>query len=319
MLPKLKGFDGDTVNQNSQISITGGAGFIGAALANELFDRGFSEINLLDNLSTGDWSRLNFEANRISIDLSIATVEELVDALTGIDILFHLSAVKLHNEKNSFDDIIKHNVLATQNLLDAAGLAGVKKVVFTSSLYSYGMLKIETFTEDLVPVPSTVYGASKLFGESLVAIASRKYGFDYSIARLFFIYGEKQYSDGGYKSVIVNNFERLKSDQQAVIHGDGGQILDYLHVSDCVSALISLSQNTTNDVYNVSSGVPLTITELTNEMLRVTGKKTVRYVDPDWTQGTRRVGSYRKIHELTGWVPNVSLNEGLSRTWESLN
>jgi len=301
------------------VAITGGAGFIGAALANELFDRGISEIKVLDNLSTGDWLRLNFEAHKTCIDLSIATLEELVEALAGIDVLFHLSAVKLHNQKNSFEDLVKHNVVATQILLDAAGLAGVKKVVFTSSLYAYGLLKIETFTEELLPVPSTIYGASKLFGESLVSIASRKYGFDYSIARLFFIYGEKQYSQGGYKSVIVNNFERLKSGQQAVINGDGGQILDYLHVSDCVNALIALSENPTNDVYNVSSGTPLSITELTSQMLRVTGKNSVRYAEPDWTQDTRRVGSNRKINELTGWIPKIPINEGLSRTWRSLN
>ena len=303
----------------SNVAITGGAGFIGAALANELFKRGFSEMKLLDNLSTGDWSRLNFEAHKTHIDLSIARVEELVEAFTGVDVLFHLSAVKLHNEKNSFEDLIKHNVVATQTLLDAAGLAGVKKVVFTSSLYAYGMLKIETFSEDLVPRPNTIYGASKLLGESLVSIASRKYGFDYSIARLFFIYGEKQYSQGGYKSVIVNNFERLKSGQPAVINGDGGQILDYLHVSDCVSALIYLSENTTNDVYNISSGIPLSINQLSSQMLKVTGESGLRYAEPDWTQGTRRVGSNRKIHNLTGWVPKIPLSDGLARTWESLN
>lgn len=301
------------------VAITGGAGFIGAALANELFDRGLSRIKLLDNLSTGDWSRLNYEADKTYIDISISTVEELAEAFAGIDVLFHLSAVKLHNEKNSFEDLIRHNVLATQRLLDAAGLAGVKKVVFTSSLYAYGMLKIETFTEEMVPKPSTIYGGSKLFGEGLVSIASQKYGFDYSIARLFFIYGEKQYSQGGYKSVIVNNFERLKSGESAVINGDGGQILDYLHVSDCVSALISLSENTTNDVYNISSGVPLSIKQLTDQMLRVTGKSTLRYAEPDWTQGTRRVGSNRKIQNLTGWIPKISLKDGLARTWESMN
>lgn len=301
-----------------KVAITGGAGFIGAALANELAARGEFEIWVLDDLSTGDWARLDGEFKRVFVDISLASPESLATLLSGVDVLYHLSAVKLHNEKNSFDDLIRHNVIGTQNILEAAGRAGVRKVVFTSSLYAYGMLKIEEFTEDLLPLPSTIYGASKLFGESLVSIASQKFGFEYSIGRLFFVYGEKQYSKGGYKSVIVNNFERLRTGQPAVINGDGGQILDYLHISDCVSALISLSGKTTNDVYNISSGIPLSIEQLTQQMLKVTGVGNLKYVEPDWTQGTRRVGSNTKIHKLTGWVPNVSLRDGLTRTWESL-
>jgi UDP-glucose 4-epimerase len=302
-----------------KVAISGGAGFIGAALANELHSRGHDSIKLLDNLSTGDWSRLNYDADKIVIDISNSKVEDLASTLSGTEILFHLSAVKLHNEKNSFDELIMHNVIGTQKLLEAAGQAGVKKVVFTSSLYAYGLLEMESFTEDLMPFPSTVYGASKLFGEGLVSISAKKYGFEYSIARLFFIYGEKQYSQGGYKSVIVNNFERLKSGLPAVINGDGEQILDYLHVSDCVSALISLSEKTTNDIFNVSSSEPLSIEKLTTKMLQIAGQTELSYAEPDWTQGTRRVGSNKKIHNLTGWTPKITLEEGLERTWRSLN
>ncbi len=301
-----------------KIAISGGAGFIGASLANELHRRGNKNLLLLDNLSTGDWSRLDFEAPSTLVDISRIKVEDLAAALSGTEILFHLSAVKLHNEKNSFDDLNGNNVIGTHNLMEAAGLAGVKKVVFTSSLYSYGMLKIQTFTEDVVPYPSTIYGASKLFGEGLVSIAAKKYEFDYSIARLFFIYGEKQYSEGGYKSVIVNNFERIRSGQPAVINGDGGQVLDYLHVSDCVDALISLSEHTTNEIFNISSGIPISIEHLTRQMLSVAGKTSFIYAEPDWTQGTRRVGSNMKIQKLTGWHPKVTLEEGLARTWKDL-
>jgi len=302
-----------------KIAISGGAGFIGAALANELYSHGHKAIKLLDNLSTGDWSRLNYDADKTLIDVANSKEEDLMNILSGTDILFHLSAVKLHNEKNSFDDLLAHNVIGTQKLLEAAGQVGVKKVVFTSSLYAYGMLEMETFTEDLMPFPSTIYGASKLFGEGLVSIAAKKYGFEYSIARLFFIYGEKQFSQGGYKSVIINNFERLKNGKPAIITGDGEQILDYLHVNDCVNALMALSDKTTNGVFNVSSALPLSINELTVEMLKVVGEGNSKYVESDWTQGTRRVGANKKIYELTGWSPRISLRDGLERTWRSLN
>ena len=300
------------------IAITGGAGFIGAALANELFKRGYPRILLLDNLSTGDWSRLEHEFDYRTIDISTAKLNELVPLLSGIDVLFHLSAVKLHNENNTFDDLVLHNVIGTQKLLEAAGKAGVKKVVFTSSLYAYGMPETNFIAEECHPLPNTIYGATKLFGEGLVYIASSKYGFDYTIARLFFIYGQKQFSKGGYKSVIVNNFEQLKSGRPAQINGDGKQILDYLHVSDCVDALIELSHSGNGEIFNVSSGIPLTIGELTEKMCHVTGVNLSVFAPPDWTHGTRRVGSNTKLKQLTGWIPRVSLEEGLNRTWSSL-
>jgi UDP-glucose 4-epimerase len=304
---------------SKKVVITGGAGFIGAALANHLATSTKDNIFCLDNLSTGNWDRISTAVTRVDVSIESMPQGSLIELLKSTDTLFHLSAVKLHNEKNSFDDVILHNVVGTQKLFEAAGQAGVKKVVFTSSLYAYGMLEMQTFTEDLMPSPNTVYGASKLFGEGLLSVAAQKYGFEFSIARLFFIYGENQYAQGGYKSVIINNFERLKSGEPAVINGDGRQILDYLHVSDCVAALVALSEKTTNDVFNVSSATPLSIEELTRQMLKITNKSEASYADPDWTQGTRRVGSNSKIHKLTGWTPKISLEDGLDRTWRSLN
>jgi UDP-glucose 4-epimerase len=304
--------------ENSKVAITGGAGFIGAALANELRRRGYFDVVLLDNLSTGDWSRLEYDFHTETIDISSSSVEQLGKKLTDVDILFHLSAVKLHNELNSFDDLVQNNIVGTQKILDAAAKAGVRHIVFSSSLYSYGLLDLDRFTEDATPNPTTVYGATKLFGEELVSISSKKYGFSFSNARLFFIYGEKQYSKGGYKSVIVNNFERLKSGLPAQINGDGNQILDYLHVSDCVDALIKLAENKTNDVFNISSGLPTTILQLTDEMLNIVGLNVKLFAPGDWTHNTRRVGSNTKIKNILGWQPRVSLEEGLWQTWKGI-
>ncbi len=303
----------------SNVAITGGAGFIGSELANMLKRRNYSSLHLIDNLSTGEWRRLDFELKTSDIDISLTKVSRLREMLTGIDTLYHLSAVKLHNENNSFDDLISHNVIATENIFEAAGQAGVKNIVFTSSLYAYGMPSNKLINEDTPVNPTTAYGASKFFGENLLSIASCKFGFDYSIARLFFIYGEKQYSEGGYKSVVVRNFERMRDGLPALINGDGGQVLDYLYVKDCVEALILLGENPINDVVNVSSGEPLSIGALVGKMMQITGIHEVSYGDPDWTHGTHRVGSNLKLRNLTGWTPKVSLDEGLQRTWRSLN
>jgi UDP-glucose 4-epimerase len=253
------------------------------------------------------------------MDLADVEKGELIKILQGCDTLFHLAAVKLHNTANSFESIVANNVVATNKLFEAAGEAGVKNIIFSSSLYSYGLPLAKAFNEETLTMPTTSYGASKLFGESLLRLNSDKFGFHYSIARLFFIYGEKQFALGGYKSVVIGNFERLKSGLPALVNGDGQQVLDYLYVDDCVDALICLMESKINDVVNISSGQPVRILDLTNRMMEIAGCQKFEFVDPDWTHGTRRVGDRSKMETLTGWMPRVSLSEGLSRTWESLN
>jgi UDP-glucose 4-epimerase len=301
-----------------KVLITGGAGFIGAALANYIESANQVDITAVDNLSAGDWGRLSPKIKHLSLDIAKITTNELEELLSGVDTLFHLAAVKLHNEKNSFNDILSNNISATQKLFEAAGKSGVKNIVFTSSLYTYGMLNRDLMHETDLPRPTTSYGASKLFGENLLAISSEKYGFKYSIARLFFMYGENQYSPGGYKSVVVSNFERLKNGKPAFISGDGNQILDYLYVGDCVNALAALSKKPNNEVFNLSSAIPLTIKELTHKMIDTVGGGRIEYVAPDWTAGTRRVGGNRKLTNAIDWLPQVSLEEGLNLTWRNL-
>jgi len=306
------------VNHDSQILITGGGGFIGSALANKLLDEGYKRVICLDNLSTGNWGRLSHIAVRINSDLATIPIEQLQSYLTGTDVIFHLAAVKLHNSKNSFQDVVENNIVGTNKLLEAAGIAGVKTFVFTSSLYAYGLPAVHEMHEDLNLMPTTVYGASKVMGESMVHISAKKFKFNFGIARLFFIYGQNQYAHGGYKSVIVNNFERMKEKKPSVINGDGKQVLDYLHVNDCVNALMLIAKNPCNEVFNVSSNRATSIINLVNQMSLIAGYSEIEYRDPDWTTGTYRVGSNEKIARLLGWRPEVDLVTGLRMTWETL-
>lgn len=306
------------VRKSSSILITGGAGFIGSHLANTLFDAGFSNITCIDNLSTGDWDRVNPKINRIQSDIGDLSEEILQKILESTEVVFHLSAVKLHNKFNSFDEIIRHNVIATEKLLRISGDSGIKTFIFTSSLYSYGMPSVSLTSEETPLEPTTYYGASKVMGEQLVKILASEYGFNYSIARLFFIYGENQYAEGGYKSVIVNNFERLIQGQPALVHGDGSQVLDYLHVSDCVTALISMAKNPTNTILNIASSAPVTILDLTLDMIEIFGAGSLVHSDPDWTAGTYRVGSNKKLREMLSWEAKIDLHQGLKKTLGSM-
>lgn len=301
-----------------KIVITGGAGFIGAALANSLSKDLSNSVFAIDNLSTGKWDRLRSEVNKIDLDLVIAKDKDLNKVFDGADILYHLSAVKLHNQNNSFDSIIQNNVYASQRVFEAAGIAKIKRVIFTSSLYAYGLPEVIPMKEASELNPITTYGASKVFGENLLKINSLKFGYSFGVARLFFIYGPNQFAEGGYKSVIVSNFERIREGIPATITGDGKQILDYLYIDDCVEALQLLGEAHQSDIFNISSGEGQSILELTKIMLQVSHGDKFEFVEPDWTKGTIRIGSNKKLQKQLGWKPKVSIKDGLSRTWKSL-
>ena len=296
-----------------KIVITGGAGFIGASLANLLSND--YEVSVIDNLTSGDWSRLASNVNRSVLDIASAELDELLDVFQGAEYLCHLAAVKLHNSDNSAAHVINTNIVGSKNVFDAAGQAGIKRVLYTSSLYSYGSLGPKIMNECDLPAPTTVYGASKLIGEQILKSAELKYGFSSICARLFFIYGPGQFAEGGYKSVIVKTCERLLSTLPAVINGDGKQALDYVYIDDCINALSRLLFSEFNGVYNVSSGESVSIEQLVRTIGKFAGDSSIEFAQPDWTANTDRFGDNTKIKGDLGWEPSVTLEDGLRRTW----
>ncbi len=214
--------------------------------------------------------------------------------------------------------MIDTNITATRRLLTALGqLDRVPKLVFTSSLYAYGALGPTDMSEADLPAPTTDYGVSKLAGEHLLRVATSESGLPWTVARLFFIYGPRQYAEGGYKSVIVSNFERMSRGEPPRINGDGQQSLDYLYLDDALSALVKMTNRAVDGLtLNISSGTAVTVAELTARMLKV-AKCDLQPVEapPDWTAGTRRAGDPALARRRLGWVPTVGLDDGLGRVW----
>jgi UDP-glucose 4-epimerase len=305
------------VSGNRQLAIvTGAAGFIGCHLVARLVDEGWS-VKGLDNERSGNWRRLTVPVERIDADLSALTTDELASLCEGADAVFHLAAEKHNSSKTTPQRTIEVNVLGTQRLFDAAAAAGVRKVVFTSSLYAYGGRGPDGMAEGDLPVPTTVYGATKVAGEHLLRVAGRANGLGWTVARLFFIYGPKQFADGGYKSVIVKNFERIRRGEGPVIFGDGEQALDYVYVDDCVGALIAmLAPEHDGRTYNVATGTGITVNELTRLMLEVSESNLAPVTEPaDETAGTIRKGAPELAEEQLGWRATTSIDEGLRRVW----
>jgi len=298
------------------VAVTGGCGFIGGHLVDALIEAGVASVIVLDSLK---YAAPPVAQPRVAVhqhNLGRDSVADLAHHLEGVDFLFHLAAEKHNQSLSSPEDVVLSNILGTQGLYAAAARAGVKKVVFSSSLYAHGRLRGESMLETDVPAPKTLYGISKLTGEHLGAYLTATTGIPAVALRYYFAYGPRQYPGLGYKSVIVANFERLLRGEAPLIHGDGYQSLDYVYVGDVAAAtMMAMEKAPAGELYNVGSGVATNIVELTKAMIAVSGSSLAPIYDAaDWTAGSRRVGDNDKICGL-GWSPKTSLHDGLSRTW----
>ena len=302
-------------------AVTGGGGFIGSHLVNELLAQGAARIVVVDSFEYGQSENLPVSDARLVVQSHRIGRESrlfLQQALEGVDFLFHLAAEK-HNQ--SIDNplkVIDANIAGTHELLIAARDSGIKKVVFASSLYAYGRMSGAPFAEDEIPRPETVYGMSKLAGETLCHHFEKKFELPCLSLRYLFAYGPKQFAHQGYKSVIVKNFERLIAGKPPQIRGDGQQSLDYVFVDDVVALTIkAMASNVSDRPLNICTGRAVTIVELTEAMQRVAGTDlAVMFTEADSTAGSSRVGNPMLMKELLGAMPETSLETGLSRTFE---
>ena len=297
--------------------ITGGAGFIGSHLAEYILkiDRS-AEITVVDSLICGEKSRLNDKILLVQKSVEDLSHTDWDDLLLGCDYVFHLAAMKYNTPGANPNSIFQSNVIATENLFASAARNKIKRIVFTSSLYAYGSLGPEVMRESDSLEPITHYGMSKVAGENIARIYSFKNNLNFSIARLFFIYGPNQYAHGGYKSVINKSIELLNSGLKPEIFGTGEQSMDFVYIEDCVEALFLMSRSTKakNETYNVSSQNAITVREILITLRKLLKSEVDFKVLPeDWTAGSKRIGSNAKINTELGWSPKIKLESGLSK------
>jgi nucleoside-diphosphate-sugar epimerase len=247
-------------------------------------------------------------------DLGSDPDAELARHLDGIEAVFHLAGVK-HNQRAAGRELLATNVGGMQALLEHAARAGVKKVVFASSLYVYGRLSGPPMVETERPQPDTLYGVSKLAGEGLLACARQEHRLASVALRYFFVYGPRQRD-----SVVTANFERLLRGEPPVVFGDGRQAFDYVYVGDVVEATLrAMESDVDGEVLNVGSGQPTEIGALTAAMTEASGRRLEAVRGPaDWTAGSCRVADAARIRQVLGWQATTRLRDGLEQTWRWL-
>ncbi|MBP0496175.1 NAD-dependent epimerase/dehydratase family protein [Pararoseomonas indoligenes] len=313
--------------------ITGGASLIGSHLADGLLAGGASEIRLLDNYSLGTpetIAHLDGDPRVKRVRGDILRLNEIIDAARGADGIFALAGFLTIPMAANVPLGVEVNTTGVVNTLEAARIAGVRRVVFASSVAAYGETKAEILTEDAPSGLSTaspisaIYGTTKLLGEALGRIYQQKFGVEFNAMRFSSVYGERQHERAMNANGIAAIHDQIRRGEAPVIVGDGCEVHDYIHVTDVAAGCISAMLNGTGgEVLNLVTGEDTSHTALVDAMLEVCGATHMKPVYKEDTRTIRSAGgnhlgfSPAKTKEKIGWSAAVPLREGLSRfvTW----
>lgn len=264
--------------RNKNILITGGLGFIGSHIADELLKD--NKVVILDNLSTGNINNLktpNHENLKIiKEDIRDANLD---DATSDIDYIFHLAAMA--SVPLSIDRPVECNDInlnATVKLLTSAVKNDVEKIIFSSSSAVYGQNENMPLKETEQPMPKSPYAASKASCELYLKSFYDSYGLNYTSLRYFNVFGPKQDKNSQYAAVIPNFISALLEGKQPVIYGDGEQTRDFIFVKDIVNANINAAKSDFNGIVNVASGEKISINQLYDIIKKTLGSD----VDPKY-------------------------------------
>ena len=296
--------------------MTGGCGFIGAHLVRRLVAEG-SAVTVIDDLRSGGAAAL---AGLDGVELVETTLGRDADGsldaqLAGADCVFHLAAVKHNTWTGPAVPMLDANVDGTYVLLEAAARAGVRRLVFASSLYANGRRHAPALLEDEPAVPDTVYGATKLTGERMLAAMSAASDLETVALRYFFVYGPSAGSEGAYKSVINLTLDRLGRGEPPLVHNDGNQQLDYIHVDDAIEATMRAAEapEAAGNVLNVCSGRGWRVRDLISVIVDQVAPGTEPQDGPaDATAGTCRIGDPAKTREILGFEAAMPFEQGIA-------
>ena len=248
--------------KNKNILVTGGLGFIGSHIVDELIEE--NKVTIIDDKSTGKIENLK-NPNHENLKIIIGNLNDLNlnEIVNGTDYIFHLAAlasVPKSVENPSFNH--ENNVNTTLKLLIAAKDCDVKKVVFSSSSAIYGDNPNMPLKETETPSPTSPYAASKASCELYCQSFTESYDLATVSLRYFNVFGPKQDVNSQYAAVIPNFIYSLVNSKQAIIYGDGEQSRDFVYVKDIVKANIAAAESDYNGVVNIASGESMTINQL---------------------------------------------------------
>ncbi len=299
-----------------KVLVTGGAGFIGSNVADAFINEGHSVI-ILDDFSIGKQENVNPKAKVYKMDIQDPAVENIFRD-ERIDVMCHHAAqmdVRRSVADPKFDASV--NVLGFLNLMESGRKHGLKKVLFSSTGGAiYGEQDYYPADENHPMRPLSPYGITKLTTEKYLFFYKEIYGIDHVILRYANIYGPRQ-NPHGEAGVIAIFTQRMLNGEQPIINGEGKQTRDYVFVGDVVQAnLLGLKYNGSN-IFNIGTGIETDVNQLFHHLKKLTGAKCEeKHIPAKAGEQMRSVITSKKIGDMLGWKPTVTLEEGLKRTVE---
>jgi nucleoside-diphosphate-sugar epimerase len=303
----------------AQYLVTGGAGFIGSHLAEELVRRG-ERVRVVDSLITGKRQNLAHLRQVEFLEGDLADLEVARRAVDGIDYVLHQAAIP--SVPRSVQDPITSNLAnidASLNVLVAARDAGVRRVVYAGSSSAYGNQPTLPKVETMPTAPLSPYALQKLVAEQYCQMFTQLYGLETVTTRYFNVFGPRQDPSSPYSGVISLFIRYLVEGRQPTIYGDGGQTRDFTYVANVVDGVLRAchAPAASGEVINVATGGRISLNQLFDVVKELTGAK----VQPLY--GETRAGDVRdsqadisKAKRLLGYEPTVTLEQGLEKTVE---
>jgi UDP-glucose 4-epimerase len=309
----------------SNYVVTGGAGFIGSHIVEELIRRNQS-VKVIDNFSTGKRENLKVFAGRAEvIETDISQATDLAKIFSGVDYVIHQAAIP-SVPKSIVDPVTSHNanVNGTLNLLVAARDAGVKRVVYASSSSLYGDSPTLPKHEGMMPNPLSPYGGQKLFGEMYCQVFTRSYGLESVALRYFNVFGPRQDASSQYSGVLAKFIPAVLKNQRPVIYGDGLQSRDFTYVQNVVEAnlLACTAPGVAGEAFNIACGDRITVNDMLVQINKITGKDiSPIYEAPRGGDIKHSQADITKAETKLNYKPKVTFSEGLHHTidWYAAN
>lgn len=298
--------------------ITGGMGFIGSHIADQLIKRG-DEVIIFDNGSTGNIDNLSDALSKGAtlIKGDILDREALFEAASGVENIFHLAAkISVAESMEKPLDYVRGNVDGVFNVLDACRECGVKNIVLSSSAAIYGDNPKIPKTENMLPEPKSPYAVTKLDGEYYFKMVRNEYGINATALRYFNVFGERQDPASAYAAAVPIFIDKAVKNEDITVFGDGEQTRDFIYVGDIVQANL-LAASSGGDVFNVCWGERITINALAQNIIDITGSS-AKIVHLEERPGDIKhsMGSNEKIVRELGFKASSNLHDGLVKTIE---
>jgi UDP-glucose 4-epimerase len=299
--------------------VTGGAGFIGSHLCDQLLESGH-KVTAVDNLVNGKLRNLEqamLHENFTFLQEDILNASKMIEISKGMDVIYHLACLGVRHSLHSPRENHLVNAEGSLNMLEAARANEVEHFYYISTSEIYGDVQTFPINEEAVPLPKTVYGSSKLAGENYAYSYYQCYQLPVTVLRIFNNYGPRAHHEGDAGEIIPRSIVNMLYGKKPIIFGDGSVTRDFFFVKDTAKVLTGLLDinNLQGQIINIGTGEEITTKNLMEKIIHLVGEgNTIEYLDDRPADVPRLWVDNSKFLKITGFKSSITFDQGLTET-----